>query len=564
MSDYSLLKQALDAMRALPPQERTEEKAYEITQRYATDDILHVYIYDELQRYVEQHPDQTLTDDLIPHIQPIDWTKLAEHDYQIEWLVEPLLPKGRLVALYAQGKAGKSLLCLEIAAAVATGNRTLDQPPGEPQDVVYLDYEMTPEDLQERLETFGYNPAVFRKFHYYQLPDLAPLDTEEGGDQLEAIAQRHRPALVILDTVARVVEGEENSADTYKALYRNSLQRLKARGITVIRLDHAGKNARRGQRGSSAKNDDADVVWELTKQDEVSLILKATRRRMSWVPELVNLKRLEDQEILRHVTDRVVLTSKQQMILMEFLSRGVPADMPIRGIRKFLGKSYANTDVSAVQKYRRQQAGDTPNPPPPNPQEPQDSTSLPPEDVQGPQTPGNVTEPKESHGDGSLTVEDVGVLRMRDDNMQPVYHPEGPPSEVQEHIYPEPPSENIAFLERSSMNITQPETGTDLNRNADVSSIDGTQPGTGTGLKRNVPGIDGGHRRVGSWGTIAPPNGGNVPEPHTEPTGTEILVYQPPNPVEWSLQHPGDIVFDAETGQTLRNGQPYHQYGKDP
>jgi hypothetical protein len=38
---------------------------------------------------------------------------------------------------------------------------------------------------------------------------------------------------------------------------------LKAEGITVLQLDHTGKDADKGQRGASAKRDNADVVWIL-------------------------------------------------------------------------------------------------------------------------------------------------------------------------------------------------------------------------------------------------------------------------------------------------------------
>ena len=51
--------------------------------------------------------------------------------------------------------------------------------------------------------------------------------------------------------------GEENSADTYRALYRHALAPLKAARRTVVRLDHRGKDMKAaGARGSSAKNDD--------------------------------------------------------------------------------------------------------------------------------------------------------------------------------------------------------------------------------------------------------------------------------------------------------------------
>ena len=69
----------------------------------------------------------------------------------------------------------------------------------------------------------------------------------------------------MLDTSSRMVQGKENDSDTFIQLYRCSLVPLKRRGITVLRLDHPGKDESRGQRGSSAKDGDVDTIWRLAK-----------------------------------------------------------------------------------------------------------------------------------------------------------------------------------------------------------------------------------------------------------------------------------------------------------
>src|ERR1700693_5575681 len=53
--------------------------------------------------------------------QPIDWPSFWRNEtVEHEWFCEPMIPKGRQVALFGNAKAGKSLLALEIAAAKAT------------------------------------------------------------------------------------------------------------------------------------------------------------------------------------------------------------------------------------------------------------------------------------------------------------------------------------------------------------------------------------------------------------------------------------------------------------
>jgi hypothetical protein len=226
---------------------------------------------------------------------PIYWPAFWKHEHEGEdWLVEPLIPRGRQVALWAIHKTGKSLITLEVAAAVATGTAVFRQAAGDPADVIYCDMEMTEDDLYDRLTDLGYGPdSPLDRLHYYLLPALPPLDSPEGAAVLFELVARHRAKLVVLDTMARVVAGLENDADTYRAFYRHTGRGLKALGVSLLRLDHGGKDAERGQRGSSAKGDDVDVVWQLTPADNgLELVRKAAR--MSWVPERAALCRHHD------------------------------------------------------------------------------------------------------------------------------------------------------------------------------------------------------------------------------------------------------------------------------
>lgn len=57
------------------------------------------------------------------------------------------------------------------------------------------------------------------------------------------LPEYHDAALVIIDTVARVVAGAENSADTHRALCRHTLAPVKPADRAVMRLDHLGNGA---------------------------------------------------------------------------------------------------------------------------------------------------------------------------------------------------------------------------------------------------------------------------------------------------------------------------------
>ena len=243
----------------------------------------------------EDTPPQAASNPLEPWA--VNWPQFWDTDHLAEdFLCAPLLARGRGHAIYAAAKTGKSLLTLEVAAALATGRPILNHEPAAPIHVIYVDYEMTPDDLYERLEKFGYGPADnLDHLHYIQMPGIAPLDTPQGGAALVAAAQAWDAQLVIVDTTARATSGEENAMETFRDFYRHTFMPLKALGITTARVDHSGKDTDRGQRGSSAKNDDVDIVWELTVKGDIgtdqAVTLKATHRRMGWIPTPVEMTR---------------------------------------------------------------------------------------------------------------------------------------------------------------------------------------------------------------------------------------------------------------------------------
>lgn len=271
-----------------------------------------------------------------------------------DWAIEPLAPRGRSIAIYCAAGIGKSELALFTGAGAATGKAVFDRPEGKPLVVVYLDYEMTENDLRGRLIDMGYGPEDdLSNLHYYLHPPFPPFDTKEGGDKIVEVCQEHKADLLILDTTSRVVTGDESNSDTYRDFHEHSGRRLKDIGVTVIRLDHAGKNIAAGQRGSSAKNDDVDVIWYLQRvKGGVQLI--AEKRRQSWIPEEVYLERrlapIQYRFSNGHVPESVL------KIVQALDKYKVPLDATFRFARDALRKRQVSAKTELLQhalKHRR-------------------------------------------------------------------------------------------------------------------------------------------------------------------------------------------------------------------
>ena len=294
----------------------------------------------------------------------IEWSEFWDADLdEQEWLLEPLFAQRRAHALYAGAKSGKSYVVLAACAALATGRPFLDKPAGEPVDVLYCDFEMTLEDLRDRLTEFGYGPDDdLSHLHYALLPSLPPLDTEAGGIALRDAAVAVDAKLVVIDTTSRVIEGDENDADTMRAFYRFTGLLLKQALIAWVRLDHSGKDAAKGQRGSSAKNDDVDVVIRL-ERTEAGVKLTATHRRMSWFPEETSVTIAEEQGTVTFLMPLAATGggwpagTKDVADNLERL--GAPLDISQRAAVALLqehGFGARREKVKAALKHRRQRA----------------------------------------------------------------------------------------------------------------------------------------------------------------------------------------------------------------
>jgi hypothetical protein len=273
---------------------------------------------------------------------PIHWPDLWANttDNGPDWLVPDVLERGRSHALVGAAKAGKSLLTLDLVCGLVTGRSLLGRPSPHTRAVrvLYIDLENAQADLRERLDAFGVGPDDLAALTYYSFPTLPALDSPSGGQHLLTLAEHHDTELVVIDTVARVVNGPENDADTFRALYRHALAPLKAQGRAVLRLDNLGKDTTAGARGSSAKADDVDTIWHLTHHCGDRITLRLDRQRSGHHPETIDLIRctIDPEVALRHVRVDPVSDPHLVALLTELQRLDVPPNAGRTQVRKAL------------------------------------------------------------------------------------------------------------------------------------------------------------------------------------------------------------------------------------
>lgn len=228
---------------------------------------------------------------------PLDWYALFQRETTAEWLVSEVWPVGRQVHMHAARKTGKSLIALWMACNLAIGKDAFTGKPIRPVVVGYLDYEMSEDDLLERVEEYGFTPdQLSGRLCYYLHPAIPMLDTADGGSLLVETLSTDGVEALVIDTMSRVVQGDENSNDTYIRFYKHTGTLLRAAGIAMLRLDHEGHEKGRS-RGASSKADDVDIVWQLREMDAGSMQLVRKAARMSWIPENVTVRKVTEPSL---------------------------------------------------------------------------------------------------------------------------------------------------------------------------------------------------------------------------------------------------------------------------
>lgn len=286
---------------------------------------------------------------------PLDLRRLRREPPQpIAWLVPDLLARDSYVSLSAAPGTGKSVLSRAIAVAASVGVSALD--PGhrlEPARVIYLDAENGEDWWRDGLDSMA-APMDLPNLSVVCYPDLGGLDTEKGAREFQSLigdlaaGMDGEVDLVVLDTVSRFISGGENDADTWSQFYRLAIQPLRDQKVAVLRLDHLGKDADKGPRGSSHKLSDVDADFRMTaaRAGSDDLTLTLGKRRRQHFAQSITLRRRD--EPLRHELQPgagsfVVRNADGTTTVMDPDTRSLVDDLDRLGVDASIGRSKAHS-----------------------------------------------------------------------------------------------------------------------------------------------------------------------------------------------------------------------------
>ena len=142
-----------------------------------------------------------------------------------EWLVPELVPHKQVTLLYGDGGTGKSLLGLQLAAAVASGGEWIGQTVNQPGKAIVIAAEDDADEINRRMEDIcrADGIAMAEMAGKLLIRSVFGEDATLGGpdrkgvikptafyEKLMAIVTKEKPSVLVLDTLSNLYAGNEN------------------------------------------------------------------------------------------------------------------------------------------------------------------------------------------------------------------------------------------------------------------------------------------------------------------------------------------------------------------
>lgn len=215
---------------------------------------------------------------------------LAEGVPPINWRIESLLPTPGILTIASPPGTYKTFTALNIALCVATGRDLYDQFTVEQGRVLYIDEENSRGLILNRVEALLKGSEITQSLEEIFLcqGQQLRLDTNEGANILLELIQAYMPNVVILDSLVRFMDGDEDKARDVRKLFETLKREMdEDNEISFIILHHtrkgkAGKNGDEmdGLRGSGDLSAQADVIAMLSPKGNNSFLFTVVKNRV--------------------------------------------------------------------------------------------------------------------------------------------------------------------------------------------------------------------------------------------------------------------------------------------
>ncbi len=184
----------------------------------------------------------------------------------IEYIVKPLIARRTVNVVYGPAGKGKTYVLTSLSVCTAGAKDSWVGFEIEPCIVLFVDEESGEIRLSRRINEALRGELLDGSANlFYTCLNGLKLDSDAGQVELQSIIEKTSAGLVVIDALADVMDGDENSKKDVQPVF-NALRRIaEATNCAIIVIHHSGKNG--DYRGSSAIKGAVDVLIQISSEE---------------------------------------------------------------------------------------------------------------------------------------------------------------------------------------------------------------------------------------------------------------------------------------------------------
>lgn len=201
-----------------------------------------------------------------------------------QWLIDQVMPADAFGVLYGPSGSYKSFIAMDMSASIASSMNWHGHDVDESGHVLYIGAEgaaglhLRKKAWEIRNHKKLTNLAILSSAVTINSGDIRDL-INLCGDLVEEIDEPIR--LIVIDTLARSFEGEENSATDMGEFVKACDYLRETTGASILVIHHSGKDADKGARGSSALRAACDFEFKVVSPGKKMSKISCTKAKDS-------------------------------------------------------------------------------------------------------------------------------------------------------------------------------------------------------------------------------------------------------------------------------------------
>jgi hypothetical protein len=201
-----------------------------------------------------------------------------EKTLTLSWIIKDILPEAaNLSIIYGNYATYKSFLIMDMLLCIATGKNWHGKKTRK-KNCVYITGEGEAGTAKRFVAwQIANNTKVMENFTH--VGRAAIIDDPEEFTHIADLIAKCKPEIVVFDTLARSMLGDENSTKDMNRVINNLDKLTQDYGCKFILIHHSGKDKSRGARGNSALLGAVDVAIETISRNKNEVIIRCEKMK---------------------------------------------------------------------------------------------------------------------------------------------------------------------------------------------------------------------------------------------------------------------------------------------